>query len=354
MVNGVSHENNFGFLRLLFAYLVIISHSTHLIYDSPSKELFYILTGSVTFGMLAVDGFFLISGYLIYQSYENSKNLASYLMKRVLRIFPGFIVASFLSIIFVVTLADGLHLLLKLDLYEWVKISLKSLILSTPYVDGLVLNTSRQIINGSLWTIRYEFLCYLLIPMIAFLIIDKRKIFPITLLFMSIYIYMIIYNIDYIVRNAAFFSLLQFFRMTTAFLVGICFYKYRQAIIWSRNYIIFSCLALIFMRLTSNRFFELGLIVFGGYLMFNFAFNFKNKMLQKIGSKTDISYGVYLYAWPIQIVIIHHFNLISPWLLNVITIVLASVAGYISWVKVEKPFMNLKKRFASPVHSKSN
>ena len=303
------------------------------------------ITGSVTFGMLAVDGFFLISGYLIYQSYENTKKYSSYLIKRVLRIFPGYIVASFLSIIFVVGLANGQELLVNLNLYEWLKIFLKSLVLSTPHVDGLELNASRQIINGSMWTVRYEFFCYLFVPLIALMSYKKVNILFLTFLFLIVCVYMIAYDINYIYRNVAFFSLFQFVRMTTAFLVGTCFYKYRQIIKWKQNYVVFCFLALIVIRLVSTTFFELGLIILVAYIMFNFAFNFKSKMLEKVGAKTDISYGVYLYAWPIQIVIIHHFNSINPWQLSVITIVFASVAGYISWVKVEKPFMNMKKRF---------
>ena len=345
MVTNISHENNFGFLRLLFAYLVIISHSSELVYNSPLRELFHMITGSVTFGMLAVDGFFLISGYLIYQSYENSKNFSSYMVKRVLRIFPGFIVASFLSLIFVVALTNNPQLLSNLNLYEWVKIFLKALILSTPYVDGLLLNASRQIINGSIWTVRYEFFCYLFVPLIALLSFKKINILILTFLFLSICVYMIAYDVNYIYRNVAFFSLFQFFRMTTAFLVGTCFYKYRHLIKWKQNYVAFCFLALIFIRLVSTTFFELGLIILGGYIMFNFAFIFKSKMLEKIGAKTDISYGVYLYAWPIQIVIIHHFNSVNPWLLSAITILLASVVGYISWISIEKPFMNINKRF---------
>lgn len=349
MIKQASHANNFGFLRLLFAYLVIVSHSPELVYNSPSRELLHMLTGSVTFGMLAVDGFFLISGYLIYQSYENSKSFSSYIMKRILRIFPGFIVASFLSIILVVSIANGWQLLVELNPYEWIKIALKTLVLSTPHVDGLVLNASRQIINGSVWTIRYEFICYLLIPLIAFVGFNKKNILLIALAFISVHIYFILYNIEFIVRNAAFFSLFQFFRMTTAFLVGVCFYKYRQIIVWNFNYTVFCCLALIALRFITTTFFELGLIILGGYLMFNFAFNFKNKTIQQIGSNTDISYGVYLYAWPIQILIIHHFNSVNPWLLSAITITLASIAGYLSWTLVEKPFMNIKKRLSNPI-----
>lgn len=344
MSQNVMHANNFGFLRLLFAYLVIFSHSPVLVNINPSQDLLHSLTGGVTFGALAVDGFFLISGYLIYQSYENSRSLFGYILKRVLRIYPGFIVASILSVILVVTLAGGWPLLIKLNPYEWGIMVVKTLGLSTPYVNGLIINASIPLINDSMWTIRYEFVCYLMIPLIGFIGLGKIGIFLMTCLFISLHVYLLANNIEISFRNNAFFSSHQFFRLSSAFLVGICFYKFKNAISWNRNYAFFCCLALIGLRFISTTFFEVGLITFGGYLMFNFAFNFKNKMIQRVGYKTDISYGVYLYAWPIQISMVHYINSVNSWQLSTITIILASICGYISWMWVEKPFMDMKKK----------
>jgi peptidoglycan/LPS O-acetylase OafA/YrhL len=59
------HSNAFGFLRLLFASLVIFSHVSEIVDKNAIRELLYRITGDMTFGRFAVWGFFVISGYLI-------------------------------------------------------------------------------------------------------------------------------------------------------------------------------------------------------------------------------------------------------------------------------------------------
>ena len=104
-------ENNFDFIRLFLAVLVIFSHSYPL---GTGSELagadFNILTkGQVTGGHLAVDLFFIISGFLITASFERSKSIATYLKKRFLRIYPGFVVAMLFGLVIVLP-ASGGHL----------------------------------------------------------------------------------------------------------------------------------------------------------------------------------------------------------------------------------------------------
>jgi hypothetical protein len=80
--------NNFDFIRLFLAVLVIFSHSYPLGVGSEVAEPFKRLThNQVTGGDIAVDLFFVISGFLISASYERTASVASYLKKRVLRIY---------------------------------------------------------------------------------------------------------------------------------------------------------------------------------------------------------------------------------------------------------------------------
>jgi peptidoglycan/LPS O-acetylase OafA/YrhL len=87
-------ENNFNFMRLVFALLVILGHSPELVDGNQSREVLMRIFGTMTCGGFAVDGFFLLSGYLIMQSWERQPDGWKFLKKRLLRIYPGFIVAS--------------------------------------------------------------------------------------------------------------------------------------------------------------------------------------------------------------------------------------------------------------------
>jgi peptidoglycan/LPS O-acetylase OafA/YrhL len=103
-----SNERNkqFGWLRILFATLVILSHAQEIPTGDRAAEFLSRLTRRyLTFGDLAVDGFFLLSGYLIVKSWQYDPEPINYLRKRVLRIVPGYLVAVFLSTVVVGLLA---------------------------------------------------------------------------------------------------------------------------------------------------------------------------------------------------------------------------------------------------------
>ena len=63
-------NHSFDLLRIVFAMLVLLSHAAEIEYGNASHELFSRFTGTqITFGTVGVDGFFLLSGYLIVQSW---------------------------------------------------------------------------------------------------------------------------------------------------------------------------------------------------------------------------------------------------------------------------------------------
>lgn len=103
-----SGPNNFNTLRLALALLVVWSHSFAIHLGSEESEWVSLLLGGVyNAGNLAVMGFFIISGFLISESWQRSRSLRSYLSKRVRRIYPGYMVATTICALIVAPLFGG-------------------------------------------------------------------------------------------------------------------------------------------------------------------------------------------------------------------------------------------------------
>ena len=86
-------------MRVLFASLVLLAHAPEIADGNESREIFFRLTHAMSFGSLGVDGFFLLSGFLIVRSWETNSDHLDYLRRRVLRIVPGYLVAVLASTI---------------------------------------------------------------------------------------------------------------------------------------------------------------------------------------------------------------------------------------------------------------
>jgi peptidoglycan/LPS O-acetylase OafA/YrhL len=331
-------SNNFGFLRLLLATLVIFSHSPELIDGDRSRDVLVRIFSTITFSELAVDGFFLISGYLILQSFKNSTSVKSYIVKRCLRIYPAFIVATLVCIFIVAPLSGGIDVLAKITAFQWASHFGRAITLKQPLVDGVFLNNHIQYLNGAMWTIKYEFFCYLLIPFIFYLrFFNKKFILAIFLLLVSMFVIFVDFRIP---------SLnLQIIRFCLLFVSGCCFYLFRDKIKWNMMLNVLSLIGLFFCLSYNKYSSHFGLTIFGAYLLFNFALNFKSSFISSIGSKTDISYGVYLYAWPVQSLIIQYYPSVEPYQLNIGTLIAVLPLAYLSYCYIEKPFINMKNRF---------
>ena len=83
------HKNNFDFLRLLFAALVVVHHCYPISGISEQDPLYYFSNSTLSYSYIGVRGFFIISGYLIFQSLMRSHGITDYLVKRLLRNYPA-------------------------------------------------------------------------------------------------------------------------------------------------------------------------------------------------------------------------------------------------------------------------
>lgn len=331
--------NNFGALRLLFAILVILSHSSELIDGDRSREILTRIFGTLSFGELGVDGFFLISGYLITKSFQQSRSMGEYLLKRVLRIYPGYL-AAYLVCVFVL----GPFVGAQIARLSGLRVLAEVLTLHGPAVPGVFAGSPYPVLNGSMWTIAYEFRCYALLLVAGFAGLHLRP-FILALVTAGLMALAALHpNIfDWVPKDVE--GLLGVPNVSARFIsifgCGALFYLYRDRI-WYDGRIAAAAgvvwVGLMFSPLLA----EPAVAVLGGYVLFWFAFNVKAPRLAAIGRKTDLSYGAYLYAWPIQKVLIWTMPGISPWSVFVEASAAACVLAFASWWLVEKPFLGLK------------
>ena len=338
---NMSRANNFGVLRLLFAYLVIVAHSPELVDGNASRELLTQIFGTITFGGLAVDGFFLISGYLITKSFVTSQSNLDYLRKRVLRIYPGYVVAFLISLLIVGPISgghfDGIsHVLLT---------NLKRLaLLQSPELPGAFEGSHYPALNGSMWTISYEFRCYLIVLLLGTMgALSKRwAVLAGTALMLALSTMELDARLPWLRSISALTGdVSQTTALTGIFGVGACFYLFMdhlryQGVAAAVAAVLF--LLMMFSPLLATP----GLAIFGGYLLFWFAFAVRSDQLRSIGQKVDLSYGVYLYAFPIQKLLILSNPALSPWAVTAVTVVAASGIAWFSWQLIEKPALDLR------------
>ena len=333
-------RNNFGILRILFAVFVIVSHSPEIVDGNRSREIVTRFFGSMSFGDVAVDGFFLVSGYLITKSFADRPELLPYLVKRIARIVPAYFVCFWLCVFVLAPLgkADSKVFSVHGILHN----VHMNLLLRDPDAPGVFRGLPIPALNGSVWTISYEFRCYLLVPIVAgaawllHLSVSKLRWAVLALTFAGL----LANTLQWVPARTGVYTDItgvaaDDVRFVAVFGVGALFYLFREKIPLNK-FLAAASVVLLVAGLFNQRTAEAAVTVAGGYLIFWFALKARAFRAGELVARNDISYGVYLYAWPIQIFLVWRDPAISPWLVTVIAVVGASIAGFASWHLLEK------------------
>ncbi|MBP2132903.1 peptidoglycan/LPS O-acetylase OafA/YrhL [Methanomicrobium sp. W14] len=325
--------NNFDFLRFFAASLIIFSHSFALILGYANIFIFdwHLLVGQLGLAVLLA-----ISGYLIPGSWERKPDLKIFFKKRGLRIFPG-LIASIVFIIFFIG-----PVVTSLSLHEYFSRLLSPLTwLSVPfYINGSVLGLFPEnpvtYVNAPLWAIPFEFFLYAVVAVAGIfgILSKKRSMIP----FMAITFLLWVLWYD----NPA----LNKIRFAMYFFTGAYLYMNRNKI---RYHPAFVFILWVFVILS-----------YGSPFMFAFAFiavpytviwfaQLPTKRLNRFGKYGDFSFGLFIYAYPIQQTIIHFLPDIEIPSMIILSYTFSIPAAVASWYLIERHALSLKDP-----HRKSN
>jgi peptidoglycan/LPS O-acetylase OafA/YrhL len=338
-------------IRLTLALLVIFSHSFPLSRGNNDTEPLMWLIGEMTIGDVSVGLFLAVSGFLVTRSWETSSTTQAFLLKRVLRVFPGFCALMALQAFVLAPLASRSPFvgyswrqlgLLAFEVVDLVGYGFPYGGLLTPFPD----NPLPFEMNGSLWTVRYEFLCYLLIA-VAWRVFRRRA----WLLAAAFATVLTILATGWLppwhwVLTAAFGDITPWPRLLAYFLAGALFYRLRGRIPHDPRLALLAAVMLATVAATWSPGLKIAMPIGGVYLLFWVAYHPRLVLLPGL-DLGDLSYGTYLYGFPIQQSVMMWISPVwsmDPYRLAAISAGLSLVAGAISWHAVEKPFLTLKPR----------
>ena len=341
--------NNFDLLRILFAWFVIVSHSYVLNGDGATDPLFGMTQQTFLFSFIGVKGFFIISGYLIFKSMVVSTSIFEYLVKRVLRIFPA------LAVVLLVTLAAVYFIypnnmppfFSNKEVYAYF---LGNIILFKPhfFISGIFAGLPSSAINGSLWTIEYEFFFYLFILLFFYFRSNKKILKALLVIVVALFLMVRLAFYDWTVQTHFFIPLEPLFDLGTYFLMGSLLSCFDFDTMPAKN----ALAAVLSLVLVASVYFKIGHTVV--YFTLPFLVIYVGKQTSKLASWVhttmgDPSYGIYLYAFPLQQLIIYWYRP-STLVLFVASTIGAFVFGYLSWIFIEKKALALKQYFLQVRH----
>ncbi len=337
-------SNNLDLIRLLAAISVIVYHSFPLNpqwgLTDPIKYAF----GYMTTGGLAVKVFFFISGLLVTNSLLSRKSTFHFIISRAFRIFPGLAFVLILTSLIIGPIFTTIPVIDYLKSGQPFAYVFKNLSLQTQYFLPGVFDGNKYGVNGSLWTIHYEVLAYAVLLGVYLIGVGKNQWLS-SLVCLCIIIEPI------------------------SPLKGVLFASSDNNAI----YLLAPCFALGSLLAINKDLYKSNIII--PVVIFTSQFLFNNEaassllmcvsvclallhtssleIVKKIRVRQDISYGVYLWGFPVQQIISQSFHF--GFFVNVLLSILLTVAiSLVSWVAIEKPAINFAKLISTKrVHPSS-
>lgn len=317
----INTNNNFDILRLILAILVYFAHWNVLTSQGILSPLFQ-LSG------FAVDMFFVVSGFLIFWSFDADQNKKNFYIKRFFRIFPLYAFLIILQTLFFIGFSDG-------GFMELVKYFVSNILFLNflSHSVGTTLSTLQvDTINGSLWTLKNEVTFYLFVPLI-FMFYKKWGGYFLVMLYIISVLYL--FGVDYLGISKL---LVQFPAQLRLFVVGIVLYVIFDKLNSKNIYPLVLLSLILVLIFNDNSYFKYTLypICIGSFVIYLVYF------IKNIKINFDFSYSFYILHFPvIQLALYFGINPSNPLVSFTSLFGVILVLAYFSEIYIEKKFVKI-------------
>ena len=322
-----TRSNNLNLVKFIAALFVIISHAYPLCKGAEYNDILSDLSrNSIAFGSLAVAIFFMSSGFFVTKSLLKSKDSKKYLHNRFIRIFPPLwftlIVCILVCGLFFSTYSLGKYFLSS-DIFKY---CLNFILIPIHNLPGVFMNNIYPgVINGPLWTLPIEFVCYLVLLLAYKLNLVNKKSYKYVALLVIV---------AFVGINLIPLSIKGYIQPCFLFFWGSFYWIYRDKITMNNTYFLISLVAFVLLIVLGYG--QVASFLFVPYLTLYIAFCLP-QCSNRLASLGNLSYDIYLCGWPIQQMVISLFGGSMLVGMNIlISIPLSILVGYITYSLVEK------------------
>jgi len=332
--------NNFDAIRIAAALIVVLSHAFMVVSGNEASDPFHVLTrGQMTLGVFGVTVFFFVSGLLITRSFCHDPSIAVFGWKRALRLLPALAVLCVLTVFILgpatTTLSFGAYFGAG---PTWSYLANIFTVLPARYTlpgvfDGLPME---RLVNGSLWTIWYEVACYALVVCLG--IVGLLR-WPAVLVLWLLSLAGPVLVGGHTAHSGVAYRIVQLAELFRYFGAGMLVYLLRDyiRISWLNG----PAFLTGFLLAIATPWFPLLLALVMPPLVLKGAYA-PVRGLAHLTRHGDLSYGIYLYAFPVQQLAVLALPS-APWWLNFLAATpLTVVLALASWRLVERPALRLK------------
>ena len=331
--------DNFTALRLALAVAVVISHAFSVGTGRHVDEPLYALTG-FTLGEHGVNGFFAVSGFLVAMSWDRRGGAVPFALARLLRVFPGLIVAVLVTALVIGGALTSLPTSAYLKdgrVWSMIWVTVTSFKSATVLPGLFEANPLRWPIS-TVWTLRYELICYGGLLAYGMLGGFRRPALMLAGCVAAAVALVVLAMLGPVPKGQE-----TALRLPLIFACGSLAYLYRDRLPLTPLLAAAAMTAPVLAKLAMPALYAPALFVGSAYL-FLFIAMAPGLSHPRLEPRWDLSYGVYLYGWPLQQALQALYPAVPGWVMLGPALVLTGLVAAASWLLVERPALDLKSR----------